>query len=278
MRLRVAALALLGIVSPVLAKTALTPGAKPTAIVPGREPFAFAQLPTLHTDVERDEPFLEGELAYGYPGRVVTPIQRGGDIVAPAGSPAFGVPMRVRDRDNTAQTPDQPIFRGEKWSEEAGPQELVWCAATRKSGTVKIGTVCLFNEGLTFGGNDALIGTAHYILDRDPYGGGEIGPGAFDLGASIRVRYYIQGIGKIARIKGQIWVGDAMVNQWAYVFGDILRGGQPAERLFEVGGGVIGISTDPKAKDRYRVRVVEPLKPGGAAPLREVRNDARAPG
>ncbi|WP_375397776.1 hypothetical protein [uncultured Sphingomonas sp.] len=258
------------------AKNVLTPGPKPTTVDPGRVPFAFATPPVIRPTFARDEPFLEGDLAYGYTGRVVTPIQRGGDVVAPAGSPAYGVPMRVRDRDNTAQTPDQPIFRGEKWASEAGPAELVWCAATRKPGSPRVGTVCLFDEGLTFGGNDALMTTASYILDRDRYGGGEIGPGTFDLGAPVRVRYFVQSLGKIARIKAQIWVGDVMANQWGYVFGDIGRGSQPAERLFAVGGGVIGISADPVAKDRYTLRIIEPLTPGGGAPLTEKRNDSRA--
>ncbi|WP_375391451.1 hypothetical protein [uncultured Sphingomonas sp.] len=273
---RFTAIVALCLVAPALARTVLVPGAKPTTMVAGREPFTFAEPPTVRTAFARDEPFLEGTLRYAYTGRVVTPIQRGGDTVAPAGSPAFGVPMRVRDRDNTAQTPDQPIFRDRHWASEAGPPELVWCAATRKSGAAKIGTVCLFNEGLTFGGNDALMGTALYILDRDPYGGGEIEPGPFDLGAPIRVRYYVQNLGKIARIKGQIWVGGAIANQWGYVFGDIGRGAQPGERLFSVGGGVIGISVDPARKDGYVLRIVTPLKPDGGAPLTEVRNDARA--
>lgn len=273
---RVAMIAALCLIAPASAKTVLVPGAKPTTIVAGRAPFTFAEPPTVRTAFRRDEPFLEGTLRYGYTGRVVTPIQRGGDIVAPAGSPAFGVPMRMRDRDNTAQTPDQPIFRDKHWASEAGPPELVWCAATRKPGASRVGTVCLFNEGLTFGGNDALMGTAVYILDRDPYGGGAIEPAPFDLGGLVRVRYYVQNLGKIARIKGQILVGDQIVNQWAYQFGDIGRGAQPAERLFAVGGGVIGVSPDPAAKDHYLLRVVEPLRPEGAAPLLEVRNDARA--
>lgn len=201
--------------TPVLAKTILTSGPKPTVIDPGRRPFAFEQPPTIKTDVGRDEPFLEGEIAYGYSGRVITPIQRGSDIVATAGSPAYGVPMRVRDRDNLAQMTDQPQFGGKSWATEAGPPELVWCAVTHKPGTAKVGTVCLFNEGLSFGGNDSLMTTANYLLDRDQYGGGEIAPAPFELGAPVRVRYYVQNLGKIARIKGQIWVGDQMVNQWA---------------------------------------------------------------
>lgn len=261
---------------PASAKVVLTPGPKPTKIEPGRLPFTFIQRPTIRTAFGRDEPFLEGELAYGYTGRVVTPIQRGSDIVAPAGSPAYGVPMRVRDRDGLAQTLNDPAFGGKSWTSDAGPPELVWCAVARKAGSAKVGTVCLFDEGLGFGGYDGLMTTSNYILDRDSYGGGEIAPAPFDLGAPVRIRYYVQNLGKIARVKGQIWVGDAMVNQWGYVFGDIGRGSQPAERLFSVGGGVIGISPDPAAKDRYVLRIVVPLKTDGGAPLIEVRNDPRA--
>lgn len=261
--------------TPVLAKTILTSGPKPTVIDPGRRPFAFEQPPTIKTDVGRDEPFLEGEIAYGYSGRVITPIQRGSDIVATAGSPAYGVPMRVRDRDNLAQMTDQPQFGGKSWATEAGPPELVWCAVTHKPGTAKVGTVCLFNEGLSFGGNDSLMTTANYLLDRDQYGGGEIAPAPFELGAPVRVRYYVQNLGKIARIKGQIWVGDQMVNQWGYIFGDIGRGSQPDERLFSIGGGVVGIKPDPASKGRFTLRIASPLMPGGSARLVEVRNDSR---
>ncbi len=266
---------LLVVATPVVAKTVLTPGPRPTEIVPGREPFTFRGAPTLRSSFGKDEPFLAGELVHGYPGRVVTPIQRGGDIVAPAGSPAYGVPMRMRDRDNTAQTPDQPIWHGRKWADEAGPVELVWCATTRKEGKPRIGAVCLFDEGVGFGGYDSLMTTAAYMLDRDPHGGGEIAPGAFDLGGPLRVRYYVQDLGKIAHVKAQILLGDTVVNQWGYQFGDVGRGSQPAERLFGVGGGVIAISPDPAAKGRYLLRVIEPLRPGGAAPLTEVRNDSR---
>lgn len=222
--------------APAGAKTVLTPGGKPTAIEPYREPFTFAHPPTIRTTFNRDEPFLEGEIAYGYSGRLVTPVQRGTDIVAPAGSPAYGVPMRVRDRDNLAQMSDHPQFGGKSWASDAGPPELVWCAVARKPASPKAGTVCLFNEGLGFGGYDSLMTTANRLLDRDQYGGGEIAPAPFDLGAPVRVRYYVKNLGKIARIKGQIWVGDQMANQWGYIFGDIARGSQPAERQFSVGG------------------------------------------
>lgn len=242
---------------PVSAKAVLTPGPKPTTIEPGRMPFTFAQPPTIRTAFGRDEPFLEGEIAYGYSGRVVTPIVRGSDVVAPAGSPAYGVPMRMRN---------------------AVADELVWCAATRKVNSPKIGAVCLFNEGLGFGGYDSLMTTAAFILDTDPYGGGEIVPGRFNLGAPVHVRCYVQNLGKIARVKGQIWIGDAMANQWGYIFGDIARGSQPAERLFAVGGGIVGITPDPAVKDHYLLRIVAPLKPQGGTPLSEVRNDSRVTG
>lgn len=261
---------------PAWAKVALVPGPKPTAIEAGRDPFTFARPPVIRTAFGRDEPFLEGEIAYGYTGRVASPIQRGSDVVAPAGSPAYGVPMRVRDRDSLAQVADDPQFGGSKWASEAGPPQLVWCAVTRKAGSARAGTVCLFNEGLGFGGNDALMTTANYLLDRDQYGGGEIRPAPFDLGAPVRVRYYVQNLGKIARIKGQIWIGDQMANQWGYVFGSIVRGGQPEERLFSVGGGVIGITPDPGGGGRYTVRIVTPLRPNGPVPLVEVRNDSKA--
>ena len=259
-------LAMLGAVMsvPAWAKVVLTPGPKPTTIEPGRKPFTFAHPPTIRTAFNRDEPFLEGEIAYGYPGRVVTPIQRGSDIVAPAGSPAYGVPMEGFERSRMSGKTE--IF----------PRELVWCAATRKSGSPKVGAICLFNEGLGFGGYDSLMTQGVSFLDRDPYGGGEIVPAPFDLGAPVRVRYYVQNLGKVARIKGQIWVGDQKANEWGYIFGSILRGSQPDERLFSVGGGVIGITPDPAGGGRYTLRIVSPLTPDGGAPLAEVRNDARA--
>ena len=253
---RIAVLAALLLVVPaaLVAKTAMIPGAKPTAIVAGRLPFTFRQPPTLRTRFDRSEPFLEGEVAYGYGGRTTTPVLRSGDEVAPAGSAAYGVPMRRRD---------------------GSAEELVWCVATRRAAKPTVGAVCLFDHGLGFGGYDALMTTAAYVLDNDPYGGGAITEGPFDLGAPVRVRYYIQNVGKIARIKAQIWVGDTMANQWGYQFGDIGRGAQPAERLFGVGGGVIGIAPDPAAKDHYLLRIVTPLTAGGAVPLGEVRNDVR---
>ena len=275
MRRLVTALAACALVAPVLAKTVLTPGPRPTTIVPGREPFTFAHPPTLRTAFSRDEPFLEGELAYGYPGRLVTPIQRGSDVVAPAGSPAFGVPVQVRNAPRLNFWVAVGFGDPDRLA-DYNPPELAWCAATRTPGKPRIGAVCLFNEGLGFAGYDSLMGTMGYILDQDPHGGGEIGPGTVDFAAPIRVRYYVQNLGKIARIKGQVWVGDTMVNQWGYQFGDIGRGAQPVERRFGVGGGVIGISPDPAAKDRYVLRVIEPLRPDGRAPLTEVRNDSRA--
>jgi hypothetical protein len=245
---------LMAVAVPASAKVVLRPGPKPTKIEPGRLPFTFSRAPTIRASFGRDEPFLEGEISYGYGGRVVTPIVRGSDAVAPVGSPAYGVPVRTSN---------------------ATTDELVWCAVTRKNGAEKIGAVCLFNEGLSFGGNDSLMTTSGYISDNGPYGGGEIVSAPFDLGAPVRVRYYVQNLGKIARVKAQIWVGDVMANQWGYIFGDIARGSQPAERLFSVGGGVIGISSDPAAKGHYVLRVVAPLKPDGGAPLVEMRNDSR---
>lgn len=278
MRLRSAVLCVIAccaMMSPLPARTVLVPGPKPGAIEPGRVPFAFAQPPTVRTSFARDEPFLEGELSYGYTGRLVTPLQRGSDIIAPAGSPAYGVPMRVRDRDSLAQMPDGYHFDARKWEQEAGPPELAWCVVTRKEGSGKVGSVCLFDEGLGDGGYGNLMTTATYVGDRDPYGGGEVAPAPFDLGGPLKVRYFVQNLGKIARVKGQIWLGDTLVNQWGYQFGDIGRGSQPTERLFSVAGGVVGISPDPQAKDRYVLRVVEPLQPGGSAPLVEKRNDSR---
>lgn len=254
------------VAAPVSARTVLSPGPKPTQIEPGRLPFTFARPPKMRASFARDEPFLEGEIAYGYSGRVVTPVQRGSEIVAAAGSPAFGVPMQGLERN---------YMSGKT---EVFPRELVWCVATRKDGGAKIGTVCLFNEGLGFGGNDSLMNAAVSFLDRDPYGGGEIVSAPFDLGAPVQVRYYVQNLGKIARIKGQIWVGDRMANQWGYMFGDIGRGSQPTERFLSVGGGVIGISPDPSSKDHYRLRIVEPLKTDGGVPLEEIRNDSRVTG
>ncbi|MDB5736526.1 MAG: hypothetical protein JWO65_194, partial [Sphingomonas bacterium] len=78
--------------------------------------------------------------------------------------------------------------------------------------------------------------------------------------------------------KGQIWVGDQMVNQWGYVFGDVGRGSQPEERLFSIGGGLIGITPDPAGNGRYTLRIVSPLTPKGRVPLGEVRNDSRVAG
>ena len=192
-------------VAPVSAKVVLTPGPKPTAILPDRQPYTFSNPPTVRASVGHDEPFLEGEITYAYGGRVTTPVQRGSDVVAAAGSTAYGIPMRVRDRDNLAQMTDAPQFGGKGWATEAGAPELVWCVVTRKPANAKIATVCLFNEGLGFGGYDSLMTTASYLLDRDQYGGGEIVPAAFDLGGAVRVRYYVQNLGKIARVKGQIW-------------------------------------------------------------------------
>ncbi|WP_375380136.1 hypothetical protein [uncultured Sphingomonas sp.] len=249
--------------APVWAKVVLTPGAKPTAIEPGREPFTFAHPPTIRTTFGRDQPFLDGEIAYGYTGRVVTPIQRGSDIVAPAGSPAYGVPMQGSESNRMSGKVE--IF----------PRELVWCAVTHKAGSAKLGSVCLFNEGLGFGGYDSLLTTGVNFLDRDPYGGGEIVPAPFDLGAPVHVRYYVQNLGKIARIKGQVWIGDQVVNQWGYIFGDIGRGSQPAERLFSVGGGVIGITPDPADHGHYTLRIISPLTPDGRVHLGEKRNDSR---
>ena len=261
-----ALLAILGAATllPAWAKVVLTPGPKPTAIEPGRAPFTFAHPPTIRPAFGHDEPFLEGEIAYGYTGRVVTPIQRGSDVVAPAGSAAYGVPMQGFERS------------GMSGKTEIFPRELVWCAVTRKAGSPKMGSVCLFNEGLGFGGYDSLMTMGVNFLDRDPYGGGEIVAAPFDLGAPVRVRYYVQGLGKIARIKAQIWVGDQMANQWGYIFGTILRKGQPEERLFSVGGGVIGLTADPKAGGRYTARIVTPLRPDGPVSLSEVRNDSHA--
>ena len=259
------ALAVLAIVAPgtSTAKTVLTPGPKPTAIEPGRAPFTFSRPPTIKSSFERSEPFLEGEIAYGYSGKVFTPIIRGSDIVAPAGSPAYGVPMQGSERNTMSGKTE--IF----------PLELVWCAVTRKAASPKAVAVCLFNEGLGFGGNDSLMTSGVNFLDRDPYGGGEIAPAPFDLGAPVRIQYFVQNLGKIARIKARILVGDSVANEWGYIFGDIGRGKQPDERLFAVGGGVIEISRDPTAKNSYVLKIVQPLKPDGGVPLTEVRNDTR---
>lgn len=141
--------------APVLSKTALTPGQKPGTIVPGRRPFFFASSLTIRTSFGR-EPFLDSEIAYGYTGRVTAPIQRASDIVAPAGSLAYGGPMQVRDASRLSPfaTPDLVVSAEAK---HFGAPELIWCAATRKNGLSKIGSVCLFNEGLTFGGYDSLM-------------------------------------------------------------------------------------------------------------------------
>ena len=139
-----------------------------------------------------------------------------------------------------------------------------------------MGAVCLSDEGLGFAGYDSLMATNVQIIDEDPHGGGEIVPAQFELGAPIRVRYYIQNLGKIARIKAQIWVGETMANQWGYIFGDVARSSQPTERQFSVGGGVLGISPDLAAKDHYILRIISPLNSQGGVPLEEARNDARA--
>lgn len=249
---------------PAWAKEALIPGPKPTIIEPGRKPFTFSHPPMIRTAFGNDEPFLKGEINYGYTGRVVTPIQRGSDIVAPAGSPAYGVPMQGFER------------AGMSGKTEIFPRELVWCAVTRKTNSPKTGAVCLFNEGLGFGGYDSLMTLGVNFLDRDPYGGGEIVAAPFDLGAPVRVRYYVQNLGKIARIKGQIWIGDQMANQWGYIFGSVMRGSQPEERLFSVGGGVIGITPAPGNGGHYTARIVTPLSANGPVPLEEVRNDSKA--
>nr|WP_043060654.1 hypothetical protein [Sphingomonas melonis] len=232
------------------------PGSKPTTIVPDTLPFAFAGDPTIRQRVGRDEPFVEGDIAYGYQGHLVTPLLRGKDVVAPAGAPAYGVPM---------MTP-------------SGQLHLVWCAVTRKPDKPRRDAVCMFDPGLGSSANDSLMMTSAFVFDHDLHGGGEIAPGDFDLGGTAHVRYFIHNLGKIARVKARITIGDVVVNQWGYVFGDILRGSQPGERLFSVGGGTIGVMPDPAAKDRYVVRIVTSPKAGGAVPLAEVRNDAHATG
>jgi hypothetical protein len=251
---------------PAWAKTVLTPGPKPTQIEPGREPFTFATPPTILTSFSCDEPFLEGEIAYGYTGRVVTPVQSGSDIVAPAGSAAYGVPMQVFERNNMSG------------KIEVFPRELVWCAVTRDSGSIKVRGICLFNEGLGGGGHDSLMTSNAGYIDRDPYGGGEIASAPFDLGAPVHVRYFVQNLGKIARIKAQILLGNNVANEWGFIFGDIGRGAQPDERLFSIGGGEVGIRPSPEGKGHYKLRIVLPLKATGSAGLGEVRNDSRATG
>ena len=99
------------------------PGSKPTTIVPDTLPFAFAGDPTIRQRVGRDEPFVEGDIAYGYQGHLVTPLLRGKDVVAPAGAPAYGVPMMTPS--STSQS-DFCDFGGRVTSSK-GPERQLTC-------------------------------------------------------------------------------------------------------------------------------------------------------
>jgi hypothetical protein len=266
--------------APVAARPPLIPGPKPTEIVAGREPFTFAHPPTIRTSFAREDYFLEGEIAYGYPGKLATPLVRGSDVIAPAGSAAYGVPMGRAKDARSIFLPQQSftVYASPVIDKNVGSPELIWCVVSPHPKGDKMDGACLFNPGLSLGNYDSMMSTAAVILDTDPYGGGEVVAAPFDVGGPARVRYRVQNLGKITQVLGQVLIGDRVVNQWGYRFGDIGRGEQPPERLFGVGGGVIGIRPDPGAKDHYVLRIVEPLKPDGGTPLTEIRNDSRGTG
>jgi hypothetical protein len=245
-------LALTGI-NPASAQKAALIVPRPTLIDPDVVAIAFAEQPHLSEVVGRDQPFLEGILTYGYGGKLTTDLRQGKSVVVPAGSPAYAIPLRS----------------------SAGVAELVWCAFPTpvKPGAVN---VCITNSTLGGESNDSLMVTG--LINQaftNPFSGGVIALEKFSLGAPIRVAYYVQNLGKITRLKAEIFVGDIRFNKWIEQWGDIARPKSADEKLISVAGGVIGIKPDPTAKGRFMVRAVSPLQAGGSAILQEIRNDVR---
>lgn len=224
-----------------------------TTIDPSVVPIAFTEMPIVRPTVGRNEPFLEGNLAYGYGGRLSSDLRAGKQIIVPVGSPAYAVPML----SNT------------------GRNELVWCAFPTPIKR-RAPNVCLTHSTLAGESNDSLMITGLYVPKYGSrFTGGSIVPARFDLGAPIRVAYYIQNLGKITRIKAIIKVGDVEFNQWVIQWGDIARPKSTDGKLIAVAGGVLGISPDPKAKTQYIVKIIAPLAIGESAILAEIRNDVR---
>jgi len=212
-------------------------------------PVAFADAPVVRERFARDEPFVEGYLTYGYGGRVTTDVRVGKRVVVPAGSPAYGIPMISR----------------------VGEPQLVWCAfPTPPKPNLEV--VCLTGSVITRSGNNSLLTGALITPNIAPtFSGGAIEPGPFTMGAPIRVAYRVQNLGRISRIVGEAWVGDVKVNEWAQNFGTITHPTEGDERLFAIGGGIVGIRPDPDAKDHYILRIAAPLRAGGNAILSESR-------
>jgi hypothetical protein len=247
----VATLAGMGM-SPVRAQSDAT-SERPMAIDPSVVPIAFSELPTIRANVGHDEPFLEGNLAYGYGGRLSSDLRQGKQITVPAGSPAYAVPMLSSE----------------------GKNELVWCAFPIPV-KPRASNVCLTQSTLAGENNDSLMITGLIVPKYgSSFAGGGIVPAKFQLGGPIRVAYYVQNLGKITRIKAIIRVGDVVFNQWVNQWGTIVRPKSADEKLIAVAGGALGISPDPSTKGRYTVRVVAPLSAGASAVLAEIRNDVR---
>jgi hypothetical protein len=238
--------------SPVQAQSDAT-AERPTTIDPLVVPISFSEPPIVRATVGRDEPFLEGTLAYGYGGRVSSDLRQGKQIVVPAGSPAYAVPML---------------------SSEGGNQ-LVWCAFPIPV-KPRAFNVCQINSTLAQQDKDSLMVTGFYVSKYGVgFSGGGIVPDKFQLGAPIRVTYYVQDIGKITHLKAVIRVGDVVFNKWIIQWGTIVRPKSADEKLIAVAGGVLGITPDTSAKGRFTVRIVAPLSAGASALLTEIRNDVR---
>jgi len=240
----------------ILASLALSPAraqepvpVRPTAIDRSVMPVAFADAPIVRERFARDEPFVEGRLTYGYGGLVTTDVRVGKRVVVPAGSPAYGIPMISR----------------------VGAPQLVWCTfPTPPNANLEV--VCLTGSVITRSGNNSLLTAALITPNIAPtFTGGAIESAPFTMGAPIRVAYRVQNLGRISRIFGEAWVGDVKVNEWAQNFGTITHAIDGDERLFAIGGGIIGIRPDPEAKDHYITRIVVPLRAGGNAILSESR-------
>jgi hypothetical protein len=241
--------ALVGICLVPLQAQSIATAERPTVINPFVVPIAFSEQPVVRATVGHDEPFLEGELAYGYGGRLSSDLRSGKHIIVPAGSPAYAVPMLSSE----------------------GGYELVWCAFPTPV-KPRASNVCLTHSTLAGESNDSLMITGLYVPQYgSSFAGGEIVPEKFSLGAPIRVAYYVQNLGKITRLKAIIKVGDTVFNQWVVQWGDIARPKSAPEKLIGVAGGILGITPDPLAKGRYTVRIVAPLSVGASALLEEIR-------
>jgi hypothetical protein len=239
-------------ISPVRAQSGVTVE-RPMAIDPSVVPIAFSEPPIVRANVGHEEPFLEGNLAYGYGGRLSSDLRQGKQIIVPAGSPAYAVPMLSSE----------------------GKNELVWCAFPTPV-KPRASSVCITQSTLAAASNDSLMITGLYVPKYgSSFAGGSIVPDKFQLGGPIRVAYYVQNLGKITHIKVVVRVGDTVFNQWINQWGTIVRPKSADEKLIAVAGGVLGIAPDSSTKGRYIVRVVAPLSAGASAVLAEIRNDVR---